>query len=136
MQIFIRDSGRIRPVQVNNDTTIENLNVSDRLCLKIRIPIRRLLQTHIAEQTGCDVNDFFISTHREILEFMPGMIIDISMKVRGGKTHGRLNNAGKVKAATPRVPPQEKPKKKTGRARRREQYAHRFGNKVASVPQI
>jgi hypothetical protein len=31
-----------------------------------------------------------------------------------------------------KVPPQEKPKKKTGRARRREQYAQRFTKKVVS----
>jgi len=31
-----------------------------------------------------------------------------------------------------KVPAQEKPKKKTGRARRREQYSKRFAKKVAS----
>ena len=127
MQIFLRSDGQLRPVQVNNDATTEDLRVSNRLRLHIRLPLR-LLQAQIAEVTGCDPNDFFFNTHRE---FLPGMIVDVAVKVRGGKTHGRLNNAGKVKGQTPRIPPSEKPKKKTGRARRREQYENRFSSKVS-----
>ncbi|CAF1562879.1 unnamed protein product [Adineta steineri] len=46
--------------------------------------------------------------------------------------HGGINRAGKVKAQTPKVAPQEKSKQLTGRARRREQYAKRFTQTVAS----
>lgn len=42
--------------------------------------------------------------------------------------HGGLSQAGKVKGRTPKVEPTEKPKKKTGRARRREQYNRRILN--------
>ncbi|EEB20002.1 40S ribosomal protein S30, putative [Pediculus humanus corporis] len=44
----------------------------------------------------------------------------------GGKVHGSLARAGKVKGQTPKVEKQEKKKKKTGRAKRRIQYNRRF----------
>ncbi|KAI4480132.1 hypothetical protein M0804_010493 [Polistes exclamans] len=50
----------------------------------------------------------------------------------GGKVHGSLARAGKVKAQTPKVEKQEKSKKKTGRAKRRIQYNRRFVNVVQS----
>ena len=40
----------------------------------------------------------------------------------GGKVHGSLARAGKVKGQTPKVEKQEKKKQKTGRAKRRMQY--------------
>ncbi len=46
--------------------------------------------------------------------------------------HGSLARAGKVKGQTPKVEPQEKKKKKTGRAKRRLQYNRRFVNVVAT----
>ena len=39
----------------------------------------------------------------------------------GGKVHGSLARAGKVKGQTPKVDAQEKKKAKTGRAKRRMQ---------------
>jgi len=87
------------------------------------------------------MNDLLLSFHGtplnnevaiEELELVPGTTFDASVKLLGGKTHGRINAAGRVKNLTPKVAPQEKPKKKTGRARRREQYAQRFSNKIAS----
>ncbi|KAK6636661.1 hypothetical protein RUM43_010323 [Polyplax serrata] len=48
----------------------------------------------------------------------------------GGKVHGSLARAGKVKGQTPKVEKQEKKKKKTGRAKRRIQYNRRFVNVV------
>ncbi|KAL1974860.1 hypothetical protein VTN31DRAFT_5064 [Thermomyces dupontii] len=45
-----------------------------------------------------------------------------------GKVHGSLARAGKVKAATPKVEKQEKPKSPKGRARKRLLYTRRFVN--------
>jgi len=42
-----------------------------------------------------------------------------------GKVHGSLARAGKVRSQTPKVPPQEKKKKPTGRALKREKYIRR-----------
>ncbi|ORX67797.1 ribosomal protein S30 [Linderina pennispora] len=45
-----------------------------------------------------------------------------------GKVHGSLARAGKVKSQTPKVEAQEKSKKVTGRALKREKYIRRFVN--------
>ncbi|RLN76538.1 hypothetical protein BBJ28_00022347, partial [Nothophytophthora sp. Chile5] len=52
----------------------------------------------------------------------------------GGKVHGSLARAGKVKGQTPKVPKQEDAKKAlTGRAKKRWQYNRRFVNVVAGM---
>uniref|UniRef100_A0A0A9WSW4 40S ribosomal protein S30 n=1 Tax=Lygus hesperus TaxID=30085 RepID=A0A0A9WSW4_LYGHE len=56
--------------------------------------------------------------------------LDITVPLLGGKVHGSLARAGKVKGQTPKVEKQEKKKKKTGRAKRRIQYNRRFVNVV------
>uniref|UniRef100_A0A646QCV6 FUBI n=1 Tax=Hemiscolopendra marginata TaxID=943146 RepID=A0A646QCV6_9MYRI len=58
--------------------------------------------------------------------------IDVCVRLLGGKVHGSLARAGKVKGQTPKVEKQEKKKKKTGRAKRRIQYNRRFVNVVAT----
>ncbi|CAH0552991.1 unnamed protein product [Brassicogethes aeneus] len=57
--------------------------------------------------------------------------IELTVGLPGGKVHGSLARAGKVKGQTPKVEKQEKKKKKTGRAKRRIQYNRRFVNVVA-----
>ncbi|XP_019867791.2 FAU ubiquitin-like and ribosomal protein S30 [Aethina tumida] len=57
--------------------------------------------------------------------------VEITVGLPGGKVHGSLARAGKVKGQTPKVEKQEKKKKKTGRAKRRIQYNRRFVNVVA-----
>jgi len=61
-----------------------------------------------------------------------GDALEVSVRIRGGKVHGSLARAGKVKGQTPKVEKQEKKKKKTGRAKRRMQYNRRFVNVVAT----
>ena len=53
-------------------------------------------------------------------------------RLLGGKVHGSLARAGKVKGQTPKVDAQEKKKPKTGRAKRRTQYNNRFVNVVVT----
>ncbi|CAF3327402.1 unnamed protein product [Rotaria socialis] len=123
MQIFVRGPANLLAFNIEKDDTLQDVYEC------------------IAQESGCVLNDIVLSLHGaplnneqlfEEFNLVPGSTIDAHVKVLGGKTHGRLNNAGKVKNATPKVAPTEKPKKKTGRARRREQYAHRFANKVVS----
>ncbi|KAG7210243.1 hypothetical protein KM043_011791 [Ampulex compressa] len=52
-------------------------------------------------------------------------VLELTVPLPGGKVHGSLARAGKVKAQTPKVEKQEKSKKKTGRAKRRIQYNRR-----------
>ncbi|NP_001037281.1 ribosomal protein S30 [Bombyx mori] len=56
--------------------------------------------------------------------------LDLTVPLLGGKVHGYLARAGKVKGQTPKVEKQQKKKKKTGRAKRRIQYNRRFVNVV------
>ncbi|XP_007518653.1 ubiquitin-like FUBI-ribosomal protein eS30 fusion protein [Erinaceus europaeus] len=56
--------------------------------------------------------------------------LEVAGRVLGGKVHGSLARAGKVRGQTPKVAKQEKKKKKTGRAKRRMQYNRRFVNVV------
>ncbi|XP_042209572.1 ubiquitin-like protein FUBI [Homarus americanus] len=58
--------------------------------------------------------------------------IDVNVTLKGGKVHGSLSRAGKVKGQTPKVEKKEKKKAKTGRAKRRIQYNRRFVNVVAT----
>ncbi|KAL5008369.1 hypothetical protein ScPMuIL_013950 [Solemya velum] len=58
--------------------------------------------------------------------------INVDVRMLGGKVHGSLARAGKVKGQTPKVDKQEKKKQKTGRAKRRMQYNRRFVNVVAT----
>lgn len=58
--------------------------------------------------------------------------VDVTVPLLGGKVHGSLARAGKVKGQTPKVEAEEKKKKKTGRAKRRIQYNRRFVNVVAN----
>jgi len=57
--------------------------------------------------------------------------VELEARLVGGKVHGSLARAGKVKGQTPKVEAGEKKKKKTGRAKRRMQYNRRFVNVVA-----
>ncbi|KAF7234068.1 hypothetical protein EG68_12604 [Paragonimus skrjabini miyazakii] len=59
--------------------------------------------------------------------------IDVVVPIVGGKVHGSLARAGKVRGQTPKVEKQEKKKKPRGRAKRRMQYNKRF---VAVVQQV
>ncbi|KAI5277922.1 FAU ubiquitin-like and ribosomal protein S30 [Manis pentadactyla] len=56
--------------------------------------------------------------------------LEVVGRMLGGKVHGSLARAGKVRGQTPKVAKQEKKKKKTGRAKRRMQYNRRFVNVV------
>merc|ERR1712173_323397 len=55
-----------------------------------------------------------------------GQTIQVAGKLFGGKVHGSLARAGKVKGQTPKVDKEDKKKKKTGRCARRAQYNRRF----------
>ena len=59
--------------------------------------------------------------------------LDITVPMLGGKVHGSLARAGKVRSQTPKVEKQEKKKKKTGRAKKRMQYNRRFANIVPGL---
>ena len=61
-----------------------------------------------------------------------GASVETALRIMGGgKVHGSLARAGKVKTSTPKVPKQEKVKKKpNGRAKKRWMFNRRFVNVV------
>ncbi|KAL6261282.1 hypothetical protein P5V15_008804 [Pogonomyrmex californicus] len=94
---------------------------------------------HIKEKIVClqGIEDEFhlhcngsLLTDEICVNELPSDVLELTVPLKGGKVHGSLARAGKVKAQTPKVEKQEKSKKKTGRAKRRIQYNRRFVNVV------
>ncbi|XP_005102549.1 ubiquitin [Aplysia californica] len=67
----------------------------------------------------------------ELYSFKNEATLHVELRMLGGKVHGSLARAGKVRGQTPKVDKQEKKKSKTGRAKRRMQYNRRFVNVVS-----
>jgi small subunit ribosomal protein S30e len=94
----------------------------------------------VAEREGLDIADVAAYCgglpldHGALLSACASDLSTLELEVRmlGGKVHGSLARAGKVKGQTPKVEKGEKKKKKTGRAKRRMQYNRRFVNVVAT----
>ncbi|KAF1743427.1 hypothetical protein MXB_5142 [Myxobolus squamalis] len=61
-------------------------------------------------------------------------IISLFSKILGGKVHGSLARAGKVKNQTKKVEKKEKRKPKTGRCKQRLKYNRRFNALAAAAP--
>lgn len=92
-------------------------------------------QAKLSLLEGCS-NEFTLACEGQILadDFevsqLSSVELDLTVPLLGGKVHGSLARAGKVKGQTPKVEKQEKRKKKTGRAKRRIQFNRRFANVV------
>ncbi|KAF8567940.1 hypothetical protein P879_09108 [Paragonimus westermani] len=116
----------------------------------------RSFDTHVVDtnscQTGADLKIFLaerdafpldgiqlyagssVIQDRDSLDSLPAdCSVDVVVPILGGKVHGSLARAGKVRGQTPKVEKQEKKKKPRGRAKRRMQYNKRF---VAVVQQV
>ncbi|CAK9296467.1 unnamed protein product [Gordionus sp. m RMFG-2023] len=100
----------------------------------------KAIKEKIFESQGVEISSQILSYHGKPLydnlslenyNMSDNSTLDFSIKILGGKVHGSLARAGKVKGQTPKVEKQEKKKAKTGRAKRRIQYNRRFVNVVA-----
>ncbi|KAK7602777.1 hypothetical protein V9T40_006751 [Parthenolecanium corni] len=113
----------IRGHQKNYLTVDEKSTVT-----KVKSAISTLLNLPASEillyNGGTPLND------DQCVDALPTFVLDLSIPLLGGKVHGSLARAGKVKGQTPKVEKQDKKKKKTGRAKRRMQYNRRFVNVV------
>jgi len=122
MQIFVQ-CGQLHAVEVSGVESVSHLK-------------------HLIEsREGVSSSDLSLTTRagRPLVDeqtlsevLVEGSYVDATVGLLGGKVHGSLARAGKVKGQTPKVEKQEKKKKKTGRAKRRMQYNRRFVNVVAS----
>ena len=107
---------RFNEAIVNVETTDELLNM---------VPSGEVLSAPI--QAGFTLEQVGIA---------PNSTICTQAGLLGGKVHGSLARAGKVKGQTPKVDAEEKKKAKTGRAKRRMQYNRRFVNVVPTFGKI
>ena len=119
MQLFIQ-SDSTRCVTVTETTTLLSLKHQ----LTSLLPVEEQVLTYAGETIA---DDTILTT-----TLPANSTLVLSGKLLGGKVHGSLARAGKVKGQTPKVAAQEdKKKKKTGRCKRRIQYNQRF-NAAAS----
>uniref|UniRef100_A0A8C7D649 FAU ubiquitin like and ribosomal protein S30 fusion n=3 Tax=Oncorhynchus TaxID=8016 RepID=A0A8C7D649_ONCKI len=99
----------------------------------------REIKLHVQTLEGLLVEDQVLLLDSSPLEDSSSLVdcgiseyctLEVAGRLLGGKVHGSLARAGKVRGQTPKVDKQEKKKKKTGRAKRRIQYNRRFVNVV------
>ncbi|KAL5250186.1 hypothetical protein ACHWQZ_G016046 [Mnemiopsis leidyi] len=121
MQIFVQGTST-HAVNVQPETTVQDIR--KRICSIEQVAYEDLC-FHYA---GLPLDDDVM-----LNEALPNLAtIVASGKLLGGKVHGSLARAGKVKGQTPKVAKQEdKKKKKTGRCKRRIQYNRRFSTAVS-----
>ena len=118
MQLFVRGLDNVETLEVQQDATIE--------VVKAQLA---LMHGFISEDITLNCEGNALSNETP-LSALSSFELDITVPMLGGKVHGSLARAGKVKGQTPKVEKQEKKKKKTGRAKRRIQYNRRFVNVV------
>ncbi|XP_016983763.1 uncharacterized protein LOC108047873 [Drosophila rhopaloa] len=118
MQLFVRGLETIEALEVCQNATIAVVK-------------NQLAQMHgfNAEEFSLDCEGTTLSNETPVTA-LSSFELDLNIPMLGGKVHGSLARAGKVKGQTPKVEKQEKKKKKTGRAKRRIQYNRRFVNVV------
>nr|ALS04054.1 40S ribosomal protein S30 [Acartia pacifica] len=96
------------------------------------------LRAEVARREGVAASEVNLSAAGSVLEdgvsvaLLANLPVDVNIPLMGGKVHGSLARAGKVRGQTPKVEAVEKKKKLTGRAKRRIQYNRRFVNVVES----
>ena len=120
MQIFVQGD-KTDVYDISPSTNVGDLK--ELISFRSGVPCENQVLTY----AGRALQDENTLSEGDIHEFAT---IFLGERLLGGKVHGSLARAGKVKGQTPKVDPQEKKKPKTGRAKRRQQYNSRFVNVV------
>uniref|UniRef100_A0A674ALZ9 FAU ubiquitin like and ribosomal protein S30 fusion a n=1 Tax=Salmo trutta TaxID=8032 RepID=A0A674ALZ9_SALTR len=134
MQLFLR-AQNTHTLEVTGQETVRDLKSQIVFCMLLS----GLLHVHVQNLEGLLVEDQVLLLAGSPLEDASSLVecgisehctLEVAGRLLGGKVHGSLARAGKVRGQTPKVDKQEKKKKKTGRAKRRIQYNRRFVNVV------
>ncbi|XP_049646882.1 FAU ubiquitin-like and ribosomal protein S30 [Accipiter gentilis] len=120
MQLFIRAQS-LHTLEVSSAETVAQIKA--RVAALVGVPP----EEQVLLWGGTPLDDDAVLGQSPLPEFAT---LELSTRLLGGKVHGSLARAGKVRGQTPKVAKQEKKKKKTGRAKRRMQYNRRFVNVV------
>merc|ERR1739847_92603 len=107
MQLFVQGTQTLSNIDINNEVEFFNF----------------INNTEDASSVYFTINGEPVESFDQLTE---GATVTVNAKLLGGKVHGSLARAGKVKGQTPKVDSEEKKKPKTGRAKRRLQYNRRF----------
>ncbi|KRX46442.1 40S ribosomal protein S30 [Trichinella murrelli] len=128
MLLFIRGLGKNFSVTLNDDANITDLMKKIEDVENVNPQLQSLIfQGHILHESL--EGNLYDNGVRHL------STIDLCLRLCGGKVHGSLARAGKVRGQTPKVvEKKEKKKQKTGRAKRRMQYTRRFINAVSFPP--
>ncbi|KAK4805485.1 hypothetical protein QYF61_005530 [Mycteria americana] len=120
MQLFIRAQS-LHTIEVSGTETVAQIKA--QVAVLAGVPP----EDQVLLFAGTPLDDDAVLGQSRLPEFAT---LEVSTRLLGGKVHGSLARAGKVRGQTPKVAKQEKKKKKTGRAKRRMQYNRRFVNVV------
>merc|ERR1711920_578211 len=107
MQLFVQGTTQLSNIQVASEAEFFNF----------------IAKTEQSTELSFSVNGVPVESFEDLTE---GATVTVNAKLLGGKVHGSLARAGKVKGQTPKVEAQEKKKRKTGRCKKRMQYNRRF----------
>jgi len=123
MQIFIQSAATSSYDVTPTDSVSE---LKQQISFREGIPVESQVLTYAGRpmEEGTLLSEYAVQPHTHV---------SVSVRVMGGKVHGSLARAGKVKGQTPKVEAQDKKKQKTGRCKRRQQYNSRFVNVVLAA---
>ncbi|XP_058234993.1 FAU ubiquitin like and ribosomal protein S30 fusion a [Hemibagrus wyckioides] len=120
MQLFVR-AQNLHTLEVTGHETVQDVKAHVQTLEGLCVEDQVLLLSGTPLEDAATLVSCGISEH---------CTLEVVGRLLGGKVHGSLARAGKVRGQTPKVDKQEKKKKKTGRAKRRIQYNRRFVNVV------
>ena len=113
MQIFVRGADELLTLDLEKTDTVHDIRV--RFSAQRRVEYESAsvsLQEYVAEEYDMDMEEIVLnfngtplSDEQTVEQFglVSGSTLDATVKLFGGKVHGSLARAGKVKGQTPKV---------------------------------